>query len=99
MLLHTVFTGVTLINLPQENVWLLHKGRDAVLIDTGLRWDRGRLLRALAEALPPDFRLHSILQTHGHCDHAGNSAFLAECHGARIHAHELEAPFLNTRRA
>jgi hydroxyacylglutathione hydrolase len=92
-----VFPGLYQIALPWTNVWLLAKGRDAVLIDCGTCRDRRRLLAALAEALPADYRLHAVLLTHGHCDHAGNAAFLAERFGARLHAHREEVPFLAAR--
>lgn len=97
-MLHPVLPGVFLIDLPWVNAWLLAKGPDAVLIDTGTVRDRDRLLRALNKALPEAFRLHSVLLTHGHCDHAGNAAFLAERFGARLCAHAEEVPYLATRR-
>jgi glyoxylase-like metal-dependent hydrolase (beta-lactamase superfamily II) len=94
MSLHPVFPGVSLINLPWVNAWLLHKDNEAVLIDTGTRWDRKRLL----SALPRGSRFTSVLLTHGHCDHAGNAAFLADHCGARLIAHEEEVVFMETRR-
>jgi glyoxylase-like metal-dependent hydrolase (beta-lactamase superfamily II) len=97
MSLRSVFPGVFLVDLPLDNVWLLMKGLDAVLIDTGLRWDRTRLLTALKEAFPADFHLQSILLTHAHCDHAGNAAFLADRFGAPLYTHTLEAPYLARR--
>lgn len=90
--------GVFLIDLPWVNAWLLAKGPDAVLIDTGTVRDRSRLLSALTEALPDSFCLHAVLLTHGHCDHAGNAAYLAEQFGARLCAHAEEVPYLATRR-
>ena len=94
MPLHPIFPGVSHIDLPWTNAWLLHHGEEAVLIDTGTRWDRKQILAAL----PPGTRLTSILLTHGHCDHAGNAAFLAERFGAKLVAHEEERVYVETRR-
>lgn len=90
--------GVFRIALPWVNVWLLAKEGEAVLIDNGTVYDRKTLLDALSEACPDGYRLHSLLQTHGHCDHAGNAAYLAERFGAKVRAHTEEAVFLATRR-
>jgi len=98
MSVRPVLPGVTLIDLPRENVWLLQGGGEAALIDTGLRWSRSRLLRALDQALEPGTRIASIFLTHGHCDHAGNAAFLANKFGAKIHCHRIEVPYVSTRK-
>lgn len=91
-----VLPGVHLINLPQENVWLLQGGGEAALIDTGLSWFRRRLLAAIDQALDPGTSLTSIFLTHGHCDHAGNVAFLARRFAAKIYCHRFEVPFVST---
>lgn len=98
MSVRTVLPGVTLIDLPLVNVWLLHKDGEGMLIDTGCRWDRRKLLAGIREVLGPDGRLIAILQTHGHCDHSGNTAYFARRFGARICCHPLEQPFLETWR-
>jgi glyoxylase-like metal-dependent hydrolase (beta-lactamase superfamily II) len=95
MSLRPVLPGVTLIDLPLVNVWLLHRGKEGVLIDTGCRWDRGRLSSAISEALGPGGRITAILQTHGHCDHSGNTAFFARKFSAQTLSHEAEAPYLS----
>ncbi len=94
MPIRQVFSGVTLIDLPWVNAYLLHKGCDAVLIDTGTHPDRKRVLAALCEVLPDRFRLTSILLTHGHSDHAGNAALLADRFDAQLVAHRLEEPYV-----
>jgi glyoxylase-like metal-dependent hydrolase (beta-lactamase superfamily II) len=93
-----VLPGVTLIDLPQENVWLLQGGGVAALIDTGLYWSRRRLLAALEQALEPGTRLTSIYLTHGHCDHAGNAAFLRTRFAAKVYCPRIEVPYVSTRR-
>jgi glyoxylase-like metal-dependent hydrolase (beta-lactamase superfamily II) len=98
MAVRPVLPGVTLIGLPQVNVWLLQGNGEAAVIDTGLRWYRSQLLLALDQALEPGTRITSILLTHGHCDHAGNAAFLAKRFGAELNCHRLEAPYVSARR-
>jgi glyoxylase-like metal-dependent hydrolase (beta-lactamase superfamily II) len=96
--LRTILPGIFQIDLPWTNAWLLAADGNAVLIDTGTRWDRAAILRAMGEAMPGGFRLRSILLTHAHCDHAGNAAWLAERFGAEIRCHAKERPYVATRR-
>ncbi len=91
---YEVAPGVGLIDLWQVNVYVLYGNGDAVVIDTGMIWDSKPLLRAIRTGLPPGTNISAIIQTHGHCDHAGNTAFLAKQFGAEVIAHELEAPFI-----
>jgi glyoxylase-like metal-dependent hydrolase (beta-lactamase superfamily II) len=93
-----VLPGVSLIDLPWTNVWLLHEGKSAIVIDTGTCRDRKAVLSCLETALPRGFQLTSILLTHGHCDHAGNAAFLCEREEARLCAGNDEVPFISTPR-
>ena len=91
---HELLPGVGLIDLWQVNVYVLFDNGQATIIDTGMIWDRKPLMRALSEGLPKGTKITAIIQTHGHCDHAGNTAFLAKKFGALIISHELEAPFI-----
>ncbi|PAP78522.1 MBL fold metallo-hydrolase [Rubrivirga marina] len=67
-----------------------------VLVDTGLpttsTWVR-RAAEARYGTTPPE----AIVLTHGHFDHAGNAAVLADHWGVPILAHEAELPFLTGR--
>lgn len=74
------------------NCGLVWKGKDAVLIDSGLDESTARkILRHLnAEGL----RLVVILNTHFHADHVGGNAFLVARTGARVLAPEAEAEFV-----
>jgi glyoxylase-like metal-dependent hydrolase (beta-lactamase superfamily II) len=98
MRLFPVLPGVFQIDLPLVNVWVLHRDGRTAVIDTGVRQDRRALLAGLSQVMGADGRVESVLLSHGHCDHAGNAAFLADRFGARLHAHANEAPFIATRR-
>src|SRR5436190_23888439 len=93
-----VLPRVSLIDLPWTNVWILHDGNQVMVVDTGTRQDRKAVLNGLHKTLPHDFDLKSVLLTHGHCDHAGNAAYLCEEFGAKLVAGKDEAPFIATRR-
>jgi len=60
-------------------IWLLHDGRDAVVVDPG---DAGPVLEALQQAR---LRLHAILVTHHHPDHTGGVAALREATDAQVY--------------
>ena len=66
-----------------------------VLVDTGLP-GAAAYVRHTAEShqgCPPK----AIVLTHGHFDHAGNAATLADAWDVPIYAHEAELPFLTGR--
>src|ERR1044071_6652614 len=98
MPLREALPGISLIDLPWTNVWLLQNGTRAAVIDTGPCHDRSSVLADLSHALPEGYRLSDVILTHGHCDHAGNAAFLCEEFGARLTAGMKEEPFIATRR-
>ncbi|HVP13286.1 MAG TPA: MBL fold metallo-hydrolase [Phycisphaerae bacterium] len=56
-----------------------------VLIDTATRWDRRRLLRALAGV-----RLTMVALTHCHPDHQGSAKALCEAHACPLACHEAD---------
>jgi glyoxylase-like metal-dependent hydrolase (beta-lactamase superfamily II) len=69
---------------------LLVAGREAVLIDTGLFGDAGRIRRLVGRLGLEPAAIQAVLLTHGHLDHAGNAAWVKAWSGARIFAHPAE---------
>jgi len=75
----------------------LLRGTDGfVLVDTGPRSARRRLLRGLEAAGCGRGDLRLVLITHGDSDHIGSCAYLRETYGAKLAAHPLESRAIET---
>lgn len=72
--------------------------RGWVLVDAGIPGFTGAIARA-AEHRFGGSRPSAIVLTHGHFDHVGNLAELAERWDAPIYAHHLELPYITGRSA
>src|SRR6218665_3360784 len=73
---------MTLLPLPafdDNYIWMLHDGRQALVVDPG---DAQPVLQAL-QAL--GLQLQAILVTHHHADHVGGVAELRAATGATVH--------------
>ncbi len=68
--------------------------RQWVLIDAGLAFSTGEILRAAEERFGPNSRPAAIVLTHGHFDHVGALPDLADYWRAPVYAHPLEMPYL-----
>jgi glyoxylase-like metal-dependent hydrolase (beta-lactamase superfamily II) len=76
---------------------LLVDGNEAVLLDTGLVGEPGRIRRLVRRlGLAPD-SVKAVLLTHGHLDHAGNVAWVKQWTGARVFAHPAEQAHIDGR--
>ena len=70
------------------------------LVDTGLRSAGASLIRQAARRrYGPRSAPRGIVLTHGHFDHAGSAAILAEHWGVPLFAHALELPYLTGQSA
>ena len=88
--------GVTRVPVGFVNVYAVRSPTDEwVLVDTGLPGAAGYLERFGERDMggPPS----AIVLTHGHFDHAGNAAALADAWGVPVYAHAAELPFLTGR--
>lgn len=72
-----------------SRVYLI-EGDDLTLIDTGLPWSAGRVLRYIRRIGRHASELRRILMTHSHPDHAGGAHGILKRSGARVIAHRAD---------
>jgi len=78
------------------NVYFIGRpGGKWIVVDTGFPGGAHEILAAAEARFGSGSRPEAIVLTHGHIDHAGNAAALADELDAPIYAHQLEIPFLN----
>ncbi|WP_062562817.1 MBL fold metallo-hydrolase [Paracoccus aminovorans] len=70
-------------------------GEDLVLVDTGLSTSTSTIRDRAERRFGSGTRPAAIILTHGHFDHVGSAATLAEEWDVPVHAHPLEFPYLN----
>jgi len=73
------------------------KGKDWVLIDTGLPTSKNAIVEAAEHRFGRETRPAAIVMTHGHFDHAGSLEALARHWDVPVYAHPLEFPYLDGR--
>lgn len=82
------------------NVYFIGRpGCPWVLVDAGLPGRAAHIAEAAAARYGMASKPEAIVLTHGHFDHAGSAAKLAEQWDVPIYAHALERPFLTQRSA
>lgn len=67
---------------------------DWVLVDTGLKWSAQKIKEMASYLFGDESNPKAIILTHGHFDHVGSVAQLAEEWNVPIYAHHLEIPYL-----
>lgn len=74
------------------NCYLIENSNGFILIDTGSKTKRRKLIRELKKAGCSENNLKLIILTHGDFDHTGNCAFLKDNYNAKIamHKHDVE---------
>lgn len=87
--LRTMIANVVLLGPPSAG------DRNWVLVDAGLPGTASLIRNAAAERFGAGARPFAIVLTHGHFDHVGVLADLAEEWDAPVYAHRLEHPYLN----
>ena len=65
-----------------------------VLIDTGLKWSASKIKEMSEYLFGEESKPKAIILTHGHFDHVGSVAKLAEEWNVPVYAHPLEIPYL-----
>lgn len=94
-----VTKGVLRVPVGIANAYIVGT-RDAwVLVDAGTENNENRIIRASEEYFGDVTRPELIVLTHGHFDHAGSAAALADHWDVPILAHPLEMPFVDGRSA
>lgn len=86
--------GTVRVELGWVNAYLVPVPDGFVLVDTGRRATRKRLLATLAAAGCTPANLRLIVLTHGDSDHTGSAAFLHREWHAPLAMHELDVPML-----
>jgi hydroxyacylglutathione hydrolase len=82
------------VPLGRANAYFVISERQALLIDTGVRKNERKIVRALEDQGLSPSNIRLIILTHTHYDHCGSLKALKDMTGARIVVHQNEAPCL-----
>ena len=89
-----VVDGVFELRSGYAHLHLVVTDDGVVLVDTGLPRRSARIDAALRDIRRTVGDVRTVLLTHHHPDHTGNVADLRRRSGARVVAHELDAPYV-----
>ena len=88
---------VAMIPTVISNAYLVGDERAWVLIDALTPGNERKIKEAAEARFGPGAKPRAIVLTHGHFDHAGSAAALADFWGVKVYAHRLEFPYLTGR--
>jgi glyoxylase-like metal-dependent hydrolase (beta-lactamase superfamily II) len=92
-----IIPGVYWLSLSRmASVYLIGTSGGLMLVDTGFRWQTGRILKAVQALKAQHGPLAHIVITHGHSDHIGGAALIRERTGAQIWMHPADAGALTS---
>jgi len=90
--------GIACLPVYIVNVYFVGEpGQPWVVVDTGTPGSTRKILAAAEARYGKDARPQAILLTHGHTDHVGCAAALADFWNVPIYAHPLELPYLTSK--
>lgn len=84
--------NITFIYHLFANIYLIESEIGLILVDTGLRGNTWKILRAIKQRGFKPGDLSMIVLTHAHLDHFGCAAPLKERTGAKVAAHPADIP-------
>lgn len=78
------------------NMYMIYSSseRKWFLVDTGLKWSAPKIRKMADDLFWPDTRPAAIILTHGHFDHVGSVAALADDWRVPVYSHIMELPYL-----
>jgi glyoxylase-like metal-dependent hydrolase (beta-lactamase superfamily II) len=91
---HEIARDLAIIPMTIANAYLAGTRECWVLMDAGIPGNERRIREADEKRFGPGAKPQAILLTHGHFDHAGSAAGLADHWRVLIYAHRLEVPYL-----
>jgi glyoxylase-like metal-dependent hydrolase (beta-lactamase superfamily II) len=91
---HEIARELAIIPMTIANAYLAGTRDTWVLIDAGIPGNERRIREAAEQRFGLGAKPQAILLTHGHFDHAGSAAGLADYWGVPVYAHRIELPYL-----
>ncbi|MEI6950387.1 MBL fold metallo-hydrolase [Paraflavisolibacter sp. H34] len=91
--LHNGYTIYQLLH-QRSNAFLIHTGRDYLMVDTGISWARRALAARLQELRVPEDGIKYLILTHTHFDHCGSARYIVNHFKASAIVHACESFYL-----